>query len=339
MYFLSLIQADGYNPLKVESPVFHIDDTTVCSEVAQQAVGVADGHRAQREALSSILMQGPFRPGQLFLLIEQQNIELVISRQEFIDLVISKSVWSPLANYTTGFWSDHFTYVMDHIESFVSIYPDWEQRILYEEKVPFFFSEATVKPRDKKYVRSLVIDGNGYHVRQLDAVEIDTEKLEWKDSLRDNNTGWYQITANFQHTADGKRFFVSPIAKLLNLAIVKFATRDCYGMGIEMEADRPGWNDANNGLPGMLGSGMPETYELLRLLRYIRSVVIRFDKDFMLPLESAELMDDITTALYEFRQQTPSEEHVDVSLNVPGHFFTYWDQVTTAREMVCIFDS
>ena len=28
-------------------------------------------------------------------------------------------------------------------------------------------------------------------------------------------------------------------------------------MGIEMEAGKPGWNDAMNGLPGLFGSEMP----------------------------------------------------------------------------------
>jgi hypothetical protein len=50
-------------------------------------VGEADGHRAQREALTGILHGGPFRPGQLFKLIEDQQVELLISRQDFIDSV------------------------------------------------------------------------------------------------------------------------------------------------------------------------------------------------------------------------------------------------------------
>jgi len=36
-----------------------------------------------------------------------------------------------------------------------------------------------------------------------------------------------------------------------------------------MEGGKPGWNDAMNGLPGILGSGMPETYEALRILQFV----------------------------------------------------------------------
>lgn len=61
--------------------------------------------------------------------------------------------------------------------------------------------------------------------------------------------------------------FTSP---QVSLAVIKFATLDPLGMGVEMEGGKPGWNDAMNGLPGLLGSGTPETFELLRLLRFLR---------------------------------------------------------------------
>ena len=48
--FLSLIQADGYNPLSVEAIVFTINDVNECIRLAAMAVGEADGHRKQREA-------------------------------------------------------------------------------------------------------------------------------------------------------------------------------------------------------------------------------------------------------------------------------------------------
>lgn len=40
------------------------------------------------------------------------------------------------------------------------------------------------------------------------------------------------------------------------------------GMAVEMEGGKPGWYDALNGLPGLFGSSMPESYELLRLLDF-----------------------------------------------------------------------
>lgn len=79
--FLSFLQVDGYNPLSVEAVVFTIEDKSKkfgsfrpfchfslqtnlffvvilaaqCERIATTAVGHADGHRAQREALALIL--------------------------------------------------------------------------------------------------------------------------------------------------------------------------------------------------------------------------------------------------------------------------------------------
>ena len=43
-------------------------------------------------------------------------------------------------------------------------------------------------------------------------------------------------------------------------------------MGVEMEGGKPGWNDAMNGLPGLFGSSMPETFETLRILKFLKKV-------------------------------------------------------------------
>lgn len=93
--FISLIQADGYNPLTVEAPSFTITDLEVCKQIALLSVGEADGHRAQREMLTGILNSGPFRPGQVFQLMEDLNIELIISKQDFVDLVAASSDSNP----------------------------------------------------------------------------------------------------------------------------------------------------------------------------------------------------------------------------------------------------
>ena len=43
---------------------------------------------------------------------------------------------------------------------------------------------------------------------------------------------------------------VTVISKLCILGMLKFSTLDPFGMGVEMEGGKPGWNDAMNGLPG-----------------------------------------------------------------------------------------
>merc|ERR1719320_1524419 len=65
---------------------------------------------------------------------------------------------------------------------------------------------------------------------------------------------------------------VSIIAKLAILAANKFSHMDPLGMGLEMEAGKPGWNDAMNGLPGLFGSEMPSAYELHEIVDFVGTV-------------------------------------------------------------------
>ena len=59
-----------------------------------------------------------------------------------------------------------------------------------------------------------------------------------------------------QRSQSGVEVKVTAAAKFFMLAVLKFSTLDPYGMGVEMEGGKPGWNDAMNGLPGILGSSM-----------------------------------------------------------------------------------
>lgn len=328
--FLSYIQADGYEPLEVEAVVFTIGDRSVCDRIAEQAVGYADGHRAQREAVSNILNSGPFRPGQLFQLLEQQNVELILSRQDFIDLVAAAANVSPMAVFGKGFWADHWDYYMDLLKSYLAIYPDGEEHLMFDEDLPYFFSPASVLPRNEKYVLSVSFDGKGKHIRQLEATkQPDKDKLKLQMNYIDNATGWFDLEAHWQRNEKGKIFSSSPIAKLFLLATLKFATRDAYGMGIEYEAGKPGWNDAMNGLVGMVGSGMPETFELEILLRYILMTVSKYRRPVVIPMELGDLINSINTALDNLSHYV---DDLEMKSKVPKELFQYWDTVATARE-------
>jgi hypothetical protein len=176
--------------------------------------------------------------------MEQQSIFLMISRQEFIDQVAAAATSSPMAVYQTGFWADHWTYYMELIETYLAIYPDGEERLMHDQELPYFYSPAFVQPRSKKYVLSVSFEGKGHHVQQLDATVPDQEMLDVTSQYIDNSTNWYMIEANWTHDKAGVIFKSSPIAKLFLLATIKYATRDAFGMGVEYEGGRPGWNDA-----------------------------------------------------------------------------------------------
>ena len=118
----------------MEAVVFSIDDKEECNRLASVAVGYADGHRADREALAAILCDGSFRPGQLADLIDRQNIFLMSQLTDLIDNVAASATISPMAVTRDGFWADHFTYHMDLIESYQTIYPDRIEKLLYDEE-------------------------------------------------------------------------------------------------------------------------------------------------------------------------------------------------------------
>ena len=68
----------------------------------------------------------------------------------------------------------------------------------------------------------------------------------------------------------GPVFHASLWAKLACFATNKLAGLDPRGCGLELDAEKPGWNDATNGLPGLFGSSTNESMALLRLLRCLR---------------------------------------------------------------------
>ena len=205
---------------------------------------------------------------------------------------------------------------------------------MYDKPLRYFFSTATVKPRSKKYVLTLTYDGKGHHVQQLDATYYDEQKADEQEAFRDQNTGLLDsIEASWQRTLEGKPFMSSAIAKLFLLGSIKFAMRDAWGCGIEYEGGRPGWLDSMNGLPGMVGSGMPETYELLLLLKYVKKVVSTYKRPVVIPAELNKMLTTVNEALDTLLDANLAEPSVeDFENDVPKPMFEYWDVVAAARE-------
>jgi len=254
--FLSFIQADGYEPLTVEAVVYRFTDAEEAAALAKKLT--ADDKSAK--SFADVLINGAVRPGQIFTLCDQLNInrDLAYNESEFLNELMAKAEDRAMATFGQGYWGDHWDYYMDLIEAYLGVYPDKEEELMYDKELRYFFSTATVKPRSEKYVLTETFDGKSYHVQQLDATYYDQEKAKEQEAFRNQNLGLLSIEANWQRTAHGQAFMSTPIAKLFLLGAIKFAMRDPYGMGIEYEGGRPGWLDSMNGLPGMVGSGMPE---------------------------------------------------------------------------------
>lgn len=197
---------------------------------------------------------------------------------------------------------DHWTYILDLIDAYLAIYPDKKTALLFDsEPLPFYESPEVVAPRSQRYVLL-----NGVP-RQLNALRKDPEKAA-QIAARGENGYWTRA----EH-GRGEIFRLSLFGKLSLLALLKFATRDPFGMGVEMEAGRPGWYDALNGLPGLFGASMPETYELLRLVNFLLGSLEETPRNVELPREAGILLD----AIRAHRKSTP---------------FAAWNALADARE-------
>lgn len=290
-HFMSLIQADGYNPLLVKGCTFTFNQAAL-PELLELVSGKPGGIKK--------LLAEKFTPGQLMSHLAEQKAELKVSNEAFLEKVLENSRQGFEAEFGEGYWSDHWTYNMDLVDTYLMIYPDKKDEFLFgDDSYRFFHSTVTVLPRSDKYVLS------GGKVRQLGAVHGEGGSKE---------TGWLK-TKN----GSGSIYETNLFAKLVSLALMKFVNLDPYGMGIEMEGGRPGWNDALNGLPGLFGSGVGETAELKRIFTFLTDACLEFDKVLFLYEEAGELLKKVVPLL-------------DKNLSGELGDFSYWDKVSALKE-------
>lgn len=272
--FLSLLQADGYNPLVVQGVTF-----TLPAEARQRLLALA----AKPETLESVL-EGHFTPGQV--LAAAQNAQLTLPCADFLEQVFAQAEAHHNATHGEGYWIDHWTYNLDLIEAFLAVFPEKREWLLFDsEPLPFYDNAVRVRPRAERFVLD-----NG-RPRQLNPLLRDEEKAALI-AARSHAAHW----ARAQH-GQGEIFRLPLFSKLVLLALLKFATLDPSGMGVQMEAGRPGWCDALNGLPALFGSSMAETYELLRLVNFLLQTLAEFPRAVALPREAEGLVQAVRTAL------------------------------------------
>jgi hypothetical protein len=299
--FMSLIQADGYNPLVVLGSQF-----TLPAEKHADILAQAENPQPLEKVISQA-----FTPGKLLKTISDHNIPLKLPPQKFLARVIDQAEQHFEADFGEGYWTDHWTYNLDLIETYLAVYPECKADLLFGDKTLYFYdSSAHVNPRDVKYC--LTSDGP----RQLNAIweAPDKERL-----IAARGESPHLMRTDHGH---GDIYRTDLFTKLVILTLVKFTTLDPWGMGVEMEAGKPGWYDALNGLPALFGSSMPETYELKRLLQFIAQAIREHgDFDIDLPIEVYELLSATVAHLENYHaSEDPQRGHV------------YWDSVASARE-------
>ena len=260
--FGQLIQADGYNPLGISGVKFQLAEDKI--EALVQA------HYQNNQTIKTLLKK-PFTPGAVITILKQQGFD--ISQSESLVLPLLKAADMRIdAQFGEGYWQDHFTYILDLVENFEAIYPDQMTQALYD-KVEYltYDSPTRILPKKEKYV--LTHEGT---VRQYHAT-IPYEKHKMESLKMTNGSNWLKNKQN-------QEVKTNLFAKLFLLSVNKYSSLDPEGMGLEYEAEKPGWNDAMNGLPGLFGSGMGETVELLRLVKYLKKHLMT-QKELQLPKE------------------------------------------------------
>ncbi|MFC1807067.1 cellobiose phosphorylase [Candidatus Omnitrophota bacterium] len=264
--FFNLVQTDGYNPLVIRPDRFSFNqDYSVLIDLLS---------RADVKKLKKIL-KDTFTPGELFLFIESNGISLRRRKEEFLAIILSSSCKSAQAVHGEGFWSDHWHYSLDLLESYLGIYPENLRSLLLERHEFTYFDNAhVVRSRDQKYVLK---DGAVY---QFHSVVEDHKKaalIKKRSSSAD--------TSRLKNGM-GKIYRTSLLVKMLTIIANKFATLDPQGVGIEMESDKPNWYDSLNGLPGLLGSSSSETFELKRWILFITDKIkeLGLDESFTIEL-------------------------------------------------------
>ena len=276
--FYSLIQPDGYNPLGVEKVTYRLD--------SGKAEEIFKGDSQEvREHLRDTLSK-PFTPGALYRELDQSG-----RTQEQTDALFGQVMEAAEGvvngKFGEGYWSDHWTYNLDLLESYLAVYPEKEEKLLYEKAYSYYMPQAKVRKRAARCVKT------DKGIRQYRAID----ELETADGQLLRAKG-----------GDGDTIYVTLMEKLLLLSVTKFATLDAYGMGVEMEGGKPGWYDALNGLPGLFGSSMAESCELARNLEYTIQALKRHPRDVEVLAELADFIKQIAGAVAEEKKTLFTEQ-------------------------------
>lgn len=300
--FMGLIQMDGYNPLIFKGDRFTISENDFTES------GLAKLFRENDAKKISHILAKPFTLGEVLAYIEEHKVFVSTSYEELVKHLLGAAEVSVEAAFGEGYWSDHWTYNTDLLESFLSVYPDRFQKLLLEsDSFTFFDTAVYVKPR-----RERICLQRGA-VRQYHGIATDEEK---NALIQKRHEAKHKVRAQ---NGEGPVFATTLLDKLVCLIANKLATLDPSGIGIEMETDKPNWYDALNGLPGLFGSSVSETFELKRLIALLKDTFSRSGIS-----DDQEVL--ITVEVFEFVRVL--EGLLDSGLSA----FDYWDKANSAKE-------
>ena len=305
--FLNLIQLDGFNPLVVKGDDFHFKKTTQSVKAVEKSCG------PKKSAQVLEYLSKPFKLGELCRFLEEGGVLPVSGFPGFLKVAAPFLRAEEKADHGEGFWIDHWTYNLDLIESYLAVYPEDMRRLLVgHREYKFFENDHHVQPRSEKYF----VHKPG-EIRQFKAVVKDKEKSVFLAGLS-REASWARTKQG-----RGEIYHTTLLVKLLCLFANKLSSLDAHGAGIEMEAEKPGWYDALNGLPGLIGSSLCETFELKRLAVFL---IEKIDELGSVPgAPVPEELFDFVTSLDRLLEKSFRRKN-------DGQDFEFWNEATTLRE-------
>jgi hypothetical protein len=268
-YFFNLIQPDGYNPQILRNSQYRLSQPH------------AFAHLATRFPKLAVVLSGEFKYAQLWEALQAEAEDPAAILQD----ILQAAEEIEDAEFDRGYWSDHWSYLVDLLESYAAIFPERVAGLFQEQPCTFFDPTHFVRPRAEKYLKT------PQGIRQYGAVQARPDKLALIAGRPEKR---YQVRA--QH-GTGEIVKTPLLGKILTLIANKLASLDPCGIGVEMEADRPGWCDALNGLPGLLGSAVNETIELKRLADFTLGALAQDAGEIPLPVELAEFVNGLQALL------------------------------------------
>ena len=305
--FLNALQPDGFNPLLVEGVSLTIHHGKPCRAIINKYFS----RKEDKDKLNKFF-SCTFTPGSLIAFLEQQKIKPK-KREEFLKQIFALVLKEDIICPGEGFWIDHWTYNLDLILNYLSVYPEKLQHLLVGNKdFTFYDTYLRVLPRSRKYV---CLNGK---VRQLASVIEDKHKQHLISSRKTDAT---KVRTNY---GKGHVYRTTLLVKLLSLVTNKMASLDPCGIGIEMEANKPGWCDSLNNLPSVFGSSASETAELKRLILFLQDVLTKLKRSLKKQTFPQELAEFIK-GLVELAVQS-------LSTKAKNRDFNYWNQATGLKE-------
>jgi len=300
--YMNLIQTDGYNPLVVNGFTYTAAD--------KEAVDAWLSDNVSPAGLESLeeMVRSSFTPGEFIGGLEAIGEPIERPYEELLAELLSYCRTNEIGALHEGYWQDHWFYNLDTIDTFRMVYPDRWLEALIERRVYSYFDDPdVVQSREHKTV---LINGK---VRQYGAVLRDDEKQAL--------IGSREFEPNKLRTkfGAGEIYHSNLLVKLLCIIANRISSLDRAGVGVEMEAGKPGWLDSLNGLPGIFGSSLNETLEIERVCQLLLDNLSNNAlEDQPVFEELATLIRDLTGALSEWLSSSDA--------------FEYWERSQSLKE-------